>query len=236
MALASPTLLAASVGANPTSGGDVTATSIASGTVTPSDNALLIIVTGAVRAGAIDLSTLVTTFTNVGTFTHYSVLATHDATRQIRLIVSVAKITGSAGTGIATVTWDQIAARRFIGIYEVASGYDTTTPVRQSKTGTVAATSMTLTLDSTPLTPSAIIAAIISYNDSNGITGDGAYTQLSETVVGTSNYLECEVSYDKDNADTTIDWSGLTATNNAAVAIEVAQAPSAFTPKVVILE
>lgn len=194
-------------------------TSLASPSVSPSSNALLV---AAYRTRfAVASFTVSTTLSNVGTWT-----VVNDATN---LCIIYAKVTGAPGTGTVTVTHAN-QSDRHIHLGEFL-GYDTSNPVPQFKVGSASTSGTTYTASfaSTPASTSAVFAAL----HANGMTSaaatpGAAFTEVFDTATTTTRIMETE--YDIGSPAISFDWSGLTDTvSRFGIAIEI-QEPVVTSP------
>lgn len=183
-ALVAPTVLdEASVPAS-------TGTTAVTDTVTPSNGALLI--AAGTFNGTTDV-TMSTTLANVGSWSYIygSPFGTEKS------FVAWATITGSPGSGTVTATGaSSINARRGFVLCEVASGYDTTTPVSQSKGAGGSSSAPSVTLDSTPAASSMVLAYVgTTFTSVTGTAGTG-FTELFDSVAQSSRlkYVEYDLT------------------------------------------
>lgn len=231
MSLSTPTLLDATAVA-------AAATSITSASVTPTSDALLVVVA---RCGTADESANIavtgTTLANVGTWTNHQRVYAGSANGGT-ILIATAQITGSAGSGTVTVGWTGSNVGRAIQVIEV-TGHDTATPVTQSKAGAQSSTGTTysFSLDASPAATSVVIAGLTgNIASANNVLAGSLFTEISEQTPTTNQRLQTE--YDITSAGTTVDWSGgLTGGSfRRGVAIEVAEASvSTFVPTVMFL-
>lgn len=204
-----------------------TSPSIASGTVAPSANALLIVAAGigiGTNNGGTPASIGDTLSGGSLTWTKYE-LGRIDSSLGIVIAVFVAKCGATPGTGVITSTFNFTGNRRAQTVCQSASGFNTT-PVAQSKTNGGTANTLVVTFDSTPATDSLVFAAIASRQASHPNIAPGTgFTELQDDAVSTNFWLE--IMYDQDNADATADWTNTGTGQNVGIAIEIAAAAGA---------
>lgn len=142
--------------------------------------------------------------------------------------IYTAQAGATPGTGVVTATFTTTGPRKVIFIEEVAT-HDADAPVTQGKTNYGNANTLTITFDSAPASDSLILAAVVSAMASGGNIGPGSgFSELAEvnTAAGVAD-ISGESMYDADNADTTVDWTSLGTTNNVGAAIEIKAAAGA---------
>lgn len=240
MALSTPTLLAATPGR--TAAG--TLASVASASVSPSSDALLIACVGHIAGVSNTLSSLSTTLSNVGSWTiaaQFNGLvggagAFHTAA------IAWAKITGAPGTG--TVTANLTGGTGYTGecaVLEIASGYHAT-PTGVTGTNSASAnTDFIVTASGSPASTSTMIGflnSLVSGNTDNAFTPDASYTELEEgfqyyATIGAS--FEWQVVYDANSADDTCTFPRpSTGTCSAALVEFVESATDYMAPRIVV--
>lgn len=199
-------------------------TTVVSPSISPTGNALLVVACsmGGSSAGDFTFTGISDTFTGTGTWTQYTISAS-DATvgRYYRTSIFVAKAGATPGTGTVTVTASANQARKSLSVYEVTTGYNTTTPVKQSKTAENETTPLTITLDATPDADSMVFGAIGTVAETGGVTPGTNFTELDEVDSTGSNNVVLQTQYDVTSATTTCDWSDLVARQHTGVAIEI---------------
>lgn len=205
-----------------------TSPSIASGTVAPSANALLVVAAG-IGIGTNNSGTpssIADTLSGGSlTWTKYE-LGRIDSSLGHVCAIFVAKCGATPGTGVITTTFNFTGNRRAQTVCQVASGFNTTTPVAQSKTNGGIASTLVVTLDSTPATDSLVFAAVASRQASHpNIAPGSGFTELQDDAVSTNFWVE--IMYDQDNADATADWTNTGTGGNCGVAIEISAAAGA---------
>src|SRR3990167_4071199 len=172
MAIANPTIL------NTTTAADNSAVST-SGSVSPSANALLIVITLRVAAGAAATTpiSISDTFSPNLTWTKRAETERSTATRNASAAIWTALSGSSPGSGTVTTTGAAISNRRVLHIIQVATGYNTSTPIKQAKAAVDAdADPFVLTLDSSPDSDSLVLAGFSSRNTIT-LAKDAAYTE-----------------------------------------------------------
>lgn len=207
-----------------TSINSVNATNFTSGTVSPTADALLVMVVHMRDSGASPNGFSATdTFTGTGSWTNQAEIESQaDGDGSICCILT-AQAGSSPGSGTVTTWWSLNNNRGVFHLFEI-TGHDETTPVVQTKTGSGTATTLSLTLDSTPETDSIVIGAI-AQGYSGAIDPGTDFTELVETEHTSTPDLSKivgQIQYDMTPGSTTVDWSSLNTYNNVACAIEVA--------------
>lgn len=219
MGIATPTVLNAL-------GQTTTATFITSASVSPAANALLVVVAGCPYSAGTALPCTFTDTLSGGPLTWTVYSATFFDPTSANIAIGVAKCGPTPGSGTITATFNVSLVRRTLITCQIASGFDTITPVRQSKTGGQSGgTTLALTLNSVPAPDSLVIGAVEHRQTTASNAAPGTnFTELNETAGGTGTSLEVE--YDQDNATTTVDWTNIS-TTAVAVALEIS-VPKAF--------
>lgn len=220
MAISNPTVLAQV-------GQTTTAAAITSASVSPSANALLVVAAGCpFTATALPVTFSDTLSGGSLTWTVYSFNIGGGNSANIAFGVAVCGAT--PGSGTITATWNSASVtRRSLIVCQVASGFNTVTPVAQSKTGgQTGASTLSITLDATPNVGSLVMAAVEHRQAGVADAAAGTnFTELVEQNSGTGSAVE--VQYDNASATTTVDWSSLSTIAAAGVAIEIAPTPPA---------
>lgn len=197
--------------------------SLTSGSISPSNNCLLVIAFTGRRNDntAISVSSISTTLSNVGSWT----IVQRDEEKATGLqqitAVAYALVSGSPGTGTITVNHTADVLRRSVHVAET-TGHDTSTPVPQNATSDT----NTVTLSSSPASDSIVFGAVSSR--ASGIGPGTGFTEIAETTPGGGAAITCQTQYDNGSASTTCDWSGTS--NPIGVAIEIAAAAAAGQP------
>lgn len=205
-----------------------TASSIATSSLSPSANALVVAV--AFSRGATAFSAFSSAFstggwTTLGGDTSYG-------SNDVKCLIGWAITTGSPGTGAVTATWGAGVNSPRVGVYEVATGYDATTPIAQFKNAGTATTvttdsDFTGTFDSAPASTSVLICGICSSPnniDHDALTG---WTEFATAMLGGS--LPSIVSYDSGSTSTTFGGTILYVDQTAGVvssAVEIQESSS----------
>lgn len=205
-------------------GETTTAATIASLSVSPAANSLLIVCAGGTHSAGSTLPVAITDALSGGSLTWTDVEHTIGAANSANVVIAWAICGPTPGSGVITATWNISHARRSIFVIEVASGFDTTTPIRQSKVnGQTGSSTLTITFDSTPLADSLIIGAVEHRQSAITTATPGAgFTGFTQQNAGLGTALH--VQYDLENADTTVDWTDLSTIAAAGAAIEIAAA------------
>lgn len=206
-------------------------TSLASGNISPSANALLIIALGVLKASAPapTITGASTTLSGIGSWTVRANVSGSASNVQEQAFIT-AQAGATPGTGTVTATWTNASNVNTMSVYEV-TGHNTTTPVAQEKTGTGTSASPSITLDSTPTSTSLVLGLVCSRADSGGITPGANYTELADILADGPVDLAHEVEFDRTSATTTVNWSDATTSNNTMGAIEIAEASGEVTVK-----
>ena len=216
MALGTPTLLDTTTESSNDS-------SITSGSISPTGDALLIVAMVTRTSGGSRAVTGVSdTLTGTGSWT-IDVQTVGTASGYVDVALCTAKAGSSPGSGTVTVTLSGNSARKCLHVAEI-TGQDTSTPVQQTKSNTGSGATLSITLDSSPASDSCVMGC--NGDALSGVSGDttpGAnYMELADSNLaqGAGN-VQNEVEYDLTPTSTTVDWSGLESINNAGVAIEI---------------
>lgn len=221
--------------ANPTQLDTTVQTTFAGSTTTasvsPSANALIVVVSHVRRAGG---STAVSSVTATFGLTESFVIASDGGTnarsqytsgsQNPAIEVWVGQASGSPGSGTVTVTWDVSNPMRAVNVFEIASGFDTfASAIAQVDIGT--ATTSTAPSDSftsTPATDSLLISGLSAYSSTTGtLTPVSGWTEISYDGTATQ-YKQSQ--YAAGTHGSTYSWTGLNAavTEQAYVALEIA--------------
>jgi len=209
-----------------------TADKLNSASISPSANALVIIVHCVLASSGSGWTDSVSDSfgANLGDWTSIGVEI--DGAATVHMWLHYAQCGATPGSG--TVSVDPSAGGRQIMFVLELTGHNTTSPVTQSKTYTSDATptSPEITLDSSPASGSLVLGAIGGGvgTTSSGATSGTGFTELADKRVATVGVTSCAVQYDNGGADTTCDWSlsnyGQTITG---IALEIAAADSGGT-------
>ncbi len=210
-----------------------TADKLNSASISPSANALLIIVHCVLASsfGGGWTDAVSDSFgANLGDWTSIGVEI--DGAATVHMWLHYAQCGATPGSG--TVSVDPSAGGRQVMFVLEVTGHNTTSPVTQYKTYSSDATptSPEITLDSSPASGSLVLGAIgggVGTTPSDATSGTG-FTELADKWVGTTGVTSCAVQYDNGGADKTCDWSlsnyGQTITG---IALEIAAADSGGT-------
>jgi hypothetical protein len=155
-----------------------------SDSLSPSSNALLLVIASNVSAGDLLLPVTIGDTFSGGSLTwtlQASAENTQDQTAAIALFTAPA---GTApGTGTITVTWSANGNRHILQVLEIRAGYDALVPVLQAVQGSTTASALSLSLTTAPEFDSMIIGAIAS-QDADGVSPGVGYVELVDTTVG----------------------------------------------------
>ena len=198
-----------------------------SASISPSANALLIIVHCVLASSSSGWTDRVSDSfgANLGDWT--SVDVEIDGAATVHMWLHYAQCGATPGSGTVSV-YPSAGDRQIMFVLEL-TGHNTTSPVTQYKTYSSDATptSPEITLDSSPASGSLVLGAIgggVGTTPSDATSGTG-FTELADTRVGTTGVTSCAVQYDNGGADKTCDWSlsnyGQTITG---IALEIAAA------------
>ena len=210
-----------------------TADQLNSASISPSANALLIIVHCVLASSGSGWTDRVSDSfgANLGDWT--SVDVEIDGAASVHMWMHYAQAGATPGSG--TVSVDPSAGGRQIMFVLELTGHNTTSPVVQYKvySSDATPTSPEITLDSSPAAGSLVLGAIGGGvgTTSSGATSGTGFTELADTrVSGGEGVTSCAVQYDNGGADTTCDWSlsnyGQTITG---IALEIAAAAGTST-------
>lgn len=201
---------------------NASSTTIASNSISPAGNAFLLVTVSAFGGNASLPASIGETFSPNLSWTQYSV-EQGSGTRST-VAIFVAQTGATPGSGVVTVTLNAASARRVLHVVQIASGFNTSTPVTQSKTNT-GTTAATVTLDALPAATSLVLGVLsINGTTSPRATPGATFSELVET--GISSTSAQEVQYDNASAPQTVDWSTQsgTWTQTGVVALEIAEA------------
>jgi len=209
-----------------------TADQLNSASISPSANALLIIVHCVLASSGSGWTDRVSDSfgANLGDWT--SVDVEIDGAASVHMWMHYAQAGAKPGSGTVSV-YPSAGDKQIMFVLEL-TGHNTTSPVTQYKTYSSDATptSPEITLDSSPASGSLVLGAIgggVGTTSSDATSGTG-FTELADKWVGTTGVTSCAVQYDNGGADKTCDWSlsnyGQTITG---IALEIAAADSGGT-------
>lgn len=204
-------------------------TTVTTGTLSPTANALLIVTNAGRHNASMTISSVTDTFTGTGSWTLYQA-ELFDGSRYVRTLVAVAQAGSSPGSGTVTVTYSANVARKAIALDEV-TGHDTSTPVVQNNSNSGTGATLTVTQSGTPASTSLMWGGI-GDADAGATTGvaDANYTENFDIDSGGGGtQITLQGMYDLVSADTTTDWDSLASINNVGVAIEIAEAGGGVT-------
>ncbi len=224
-----------------------TADQLNSASISPSANALLIIVHCVLASSSSGWTDRVSDSfgANLGDWT--SVDVEIDGAASVHMWMHYAQAGAKPGSGTVSV-YPSAGDRQIMFVLEL-TGHNTTSPVVQYKvySSDATPTSPTITLDDSPASGSLVLGAIGGGvgTTSSGATSGTGFTELADTRVGLppispmggssllavpANVTSCAVQYDNGGADTTCDWSlsnyGQTITG---IALEIAAAAGTST-------
>ena len=186
-----------------------TGSQLNSASISPSANALLVIVhTVLASSGSGWTDAVSDSFgANLGDWT--SVGVEIDGAATVHMWLHYAQCGATPGSG--TVSVDPSGGFMQIMFVLEVTGHNTTSPVTQYKTYSSDATptSPEITLDSSPASGSLVLGAIGGGpgTTSSGATSGTGFTELADTRVAATSVTSCAVQYDNGSADTTCDWS-----------------------------
>jgi len=202
----------------------VSDTEFTSNSITPTGGALLIVgVTMGVGGSVSFTASIDDTLADTGSWSQVTELI-DIGSATLRESIFYAVLGSSPGSGTVTVTTTASISRVGIHVIEI-TGQDAS-PVAQNKTNTGTASTLTVTLDSTPETDSCVIGVVGAGVGTNDIGFGSGFTEIADTTIGASGQHKIQSQYDQDNADTTCDWSNLPTTYSAGCAIEISAAES----------
>lgn len=224
MAISTPTVLTSD-------SSTATAAAITTSSISPSANALLVVIAGNTISGISPEPTIADALSG-GSLTWTRHVSRQGTSGQVASSVIFTAITGSSpGSGTVTVTWNGSLGttnRKVVHVVQVASGYNASSPVAQVKSGDTTATSLSFDFDSTPAATSLVLAGVTTRTDGDLNAAPGAqYTEMADTAAG-SNF-NVQVQYDITTPAATVDWSALGAVDNVGVAIEIVVSGGAAT-------
>lgn len=219
MALSTPSQKVSSVST-------ATGFSIASASFTPTANALLLVVCTALD-GSVNTRTASGCSGTHSVFTEITQKWQGSANRSVLTCAYWGIAGASPGSAPVTVHWTgQNANRSVVQVYEM-TGHNVSDPIGYLGSTSSTGSSMTVTMNGTPLTASTVIGVMGSADDTNpnDIGEDGTFTLLSQVDSGGSTARAViHVQYDANSADDTVSWSNLQTLSNACLAFEVLEA------------
>lgn len=205
--------------------GTTSANSIATGSLSPTGNALLVVFLGARSGVTTTMSSpaVADTFTGTGAWSVHQLAQTGGASHSTHLYVATAQAGSSPGTGTITASWSLSSGsttRRVLAPLEV-TGFNTAAPVTQSNKNSGTGATLTVTLSGSPVSTSLVLGAVASVNASGADPSSVDFTELSDTSAGAAPELTLEIMYDSADADTTAEWESLGSQSEGA-AVEIA--------------
>lgn len=221
-----PVAISATILANSTAGN--LATSLTTASITPTNNRTLLLLFGFNNANATTAPTISSISNSAGLSGVSSWTAIASSTREAGggdafVAAYWATTTSSPGTGTVTVNLSgQITAARCL-VVELDNAASVS-PVVQFKTGTNAAATPSLTLDSAPSATSMVVGLIVARSDADGITEGSGFTEFYDGTVGTAGY---QAQYILNTGASAVGWSGAGTAGNAYLAFEIAAAAAA---------
>lgn len=229
MPISAPSLFA---GAGGTKAQTALSMTITNDAISPTGGALMVVALSANRnTGSAMTYSIADTFAGTGTWTQ-SNASVDDGVRRQRTAMFYAILGATPGSGTVTVTSSHDMDNRVMHVMEV-TGFNTSIPVQQSKTGTGTSATDSLTLDATPAATSLVIGVIGSRDDA-AVTAGAAFTELADTLADdAANDMLQQVQYVLASATTTVDWADAGTTRNTMVAIEINQAGAAAARRLV---
>jgi hypothetical protein len=182
-----------------TATGSATATSIATGSVSPASNSLLVASVRRVTGGTLAMQT---TLANVGSWT----ISSPASTAASQLWIAWAVITGAPGSGTVTADWgaDSQAARSIHLIQVTKAG----TPGSVTN-GTVSTAGTTFSVDLGSPAPTDLMIAVLNYEGNSSITEGANWDELAETSPASTRRMQTQSATGLDQADGVADWSAL---------------------------
>lgn len=219
MAISDPTLLN-------TNTDTATNATIASGSISPAGNALLIAIIATGNTAGTFTPTSMADALSGGSLTWNKISELGATSVQSWVIAAFWAVTGATpGSGVVTGTFAANGVRDVIHILQVASGFNPTTPIVQFKTGATVDNFLTVTLDATPDTGNLVIGGVASRGDTAGIIVGTTFTELADTLTtGGANATAMQSQFDNASPPAGCDWTGLGVTNNVGIAFEIAAA------------
>lgn len=202
------------------SGGSEDVSSLVTASVSPTSNALLLMIGASANNPARTHGTPTDTFTGTGAWT-----LERGSVQGFGRITIYSAIAGSApGSGAVTQTFNAEANRGSFFLVEV-TGFDRGTVTREGKNGIGTGTTLACADLDDLINGTLAFGAIISIGDSDGITAGSGETELGEATSGGSNEARIQVQYGDGSNDVTFNWSALNTTGNAGVVIEINSDP-----------
>jgi len=213
-------------------------TTITSASISPTANALIVVVPSFNDSAGNNFASIADTFTGTGSWTKNAdgFFDNYDGgNNDAGIAVYTAQAGSSPGSGTITVTHDAASARKLLHIYEVTGFNTTPVGVTGSNTGT-GSTTLTVTASGSPASDSLMVGGVFSLEPAvpaGDLGVDGAYTEGAETqTTGGANLLMLSV-YDNGGADSDVQFSNIVTTGDDAaggvlVEIKIAAAGGGF--------
>ena len=202
---------------------------IASTTISPAANSLLVVAVASGNASGTILPISIADTFSGGSLTWTKLQersGTVSPAGSWGIAVFWAKTGATPGSGVITATFSATMTRDCMIVTQQRSNYNATTPIPQSVKGSSQASTLSLTLPSTPAATSLVQGFVVSRDGQlSAITPGASFTELDqgEVVISTgTNSLTLEVQYDKGSATDTVSWSTLRTVDNMGIAFEVA--------------
>lgn len=204
-------------------------TSLTSGSFTPTQGSLLVVVCGVMSGSgtACTFSGASTTISGQGAFSEQVDAGAELNARRASLAIYTSQTGASPSSGTVTVSFSQSMQRNVLLVYEI-TGHDSGSPVGAVGQNTGEAAALTATLSGTPAASSLVFAAVCDADDDtpNNIAPGTGFSELNEVNSGGSSLRgNVCVIYDLAGADATVGWSNLFDVCSAGGAIEVKEAP-----------
>lgn len=222
-----------------TSGGP-NATTVTSGSFTPTGSSLLVALayyrdpTGGITFdGFSDSGSWCTWSTSVNNDTEYG-------TDNVSTMIGYCLVSSSPSAGTVAIDFSgsEIPDRARLFLIEIDSGFDLTTPIRQVKTTGTASTVSSLTDDfsSAPLSGSVLLSIVGgSGSFERSVTEDTGWTEIEEQ---TSSLMHTDTQYRTGTTSTQYggSWSGTNAAGTSIAAVEVQEPVSSGSVIPVLLQ
>ncbi len=211
-----------------------TAAAITSASISPAANSLLIVVVGGQHSAGTAFPCTITDSLSGGALTWVDYESLADESSSSMNVIGWAKCGASPGSGAITATFNLSISRRQLVVIEVASGYNTTTPIAQNAiNNALSGSTLVVTLGATPATTSLVIAGIYHRGTSPPTaTFEAAFTSLDDTAGGTNGRMQ--VVYDQTGADNNINWANTGTVSNAGVMVEISEAAGGKAPLLIV--
>lgn len=210
--------------------------SLTSGTVSPSANALVLVFFSSSGGVQRTLSSVSSTFSIDGSWvTEQEVDMDAIGSDQGTFVLAYAQTGASPGSGTVTVELSGNQGRSALHVIEL-TGHNTTTPISQSANGSATSGSVSATLSSSPASSSTVIG-VGTGADADGIAPDAAFTEIADVGAYSTYTLRLASAYDEASPVDTVTWDNFSlAGNRYAIIAEVAEASSGTTVDVAITD